>query len=137
MKEFCSLGDHTTGGMKKTLRSNHILLDTDKMCCVPSSGYYFPRVGIRMCSDPALRLNGYTRSLPSMPGRELFLKPWPKSDAWIPPVRRGRGEYYGYYNERIEKERIRRHRELPITQRIDPSQVPTFAYNSRWGFDQP
>ncbi|XP_076461082.1 uncharacterized protein LOC143293753 [Babylonia areolata] len=101
------------------------------------SGYYFPRVGIRPCNVPELKLNGYTRALPSMPGRELFLQPWPKSDAWTPPVRRGRGEYYGYYHERIENERERRHRELPITTRIDAGHVPTFAYNSRWGFDQP
>ncbi|KAK7109989.1 uncharacterized protein [Littorina saxatilis] len=101
------------------------------------TGYYHSRVGIRGSGVPALRLNGFTRALPSMPGRELFLQPWPKSDAWVPPVRRGRGEYYGYYHERIENERVRRNHELPLSQRIEPGHLPMVAYNSRCGFQQP
>lgn len=72
-----------------------------------------------------------------MPSRDLFQDPWPKSDAWVPPVRKSRGNYYGYYHERIEQERERRDRELPIERRVQPQHVPNVAYNYRWGFNQP
>lgn len=100
-------------------------------------GYYFPRVGLCACDQPSLRLDGYTRNLPSMPSRELFTNPWPKSDAWTPPIRRGRGEYYGYYHERIELERARRQAEQPFSSRISPHHLPAEAYNHRWGLAQP
>jgi hypothetical protein len=101
-----------------------------------SAGFYFPRVGVCGCEWPQLKLDGYTRQLPSMPNRELFIQPWPKSDAWTPPVRRGRGEYYGYYHERIELERARRHAEQDVYRRISPNHLPCHTYNNRWGFNQ-
>ncbi|KAK7469523.1 hypothetical protein BaRGS_00036469 [Batillaria attramentaria] len=101
------------------------------------SGYYHSRVGIRPTNLPPLKLNGYTRTLPCMPSTDTFSTPWPKCDAWTPPIRRGRGEYYGYYHERIEKERDRRWQELPHAMKVEPHHTPTYAYNSRWGFYQP
>ncbi|PVD30138.1 hypothetical protein C0Q70_09400 [Pomacea canaliculata] len=72
-----------------------------------------------------------------MPSRDIFENPWPKSDAWVPPVRRDHGTYYGYYHDRIEKERERRKRELPFSQKIEPLHVVSHKYNLRWGFNQP
>lgn len=54
----------------------------------------------------------------------ILQNPWPKSDAWVPIERAGRGEYYGYYHEAIEAERERRKKEYPTSWRIEPRDIP-------------
>ncbi|XP_060579128.1 uncharacterized protein LOC132736072 isoform X3 [Ruditapes philippinarum] len=88
------------------------------------SGYYHKNIGLKQSGVPALRLAGYTRQLPSMPSKDIFQNPWPKSDAWVPIKREGRGEYYGYYHEAIDGERDRRRKEFPTSWRIEPRDVP-------------
>ncbi|CAC5371161.1 unnamed protein product [Mytilus coruscus] len=80
--------------------------------CFLISAYYHKEVSLKQTGIPELRLGGYTRNLPTMPPKDVFQDPWPKSDAWAPPQRAGRGDYYGYYHEAIEAER-RRKKELP------------------------
>ena len=87
-------------------------------------GYYHKNIGLKQTGIPALRLSGYTRQLPSMPSKDIFQNPWPKSDAWVPIKREGRGEYYGYYHEAIDGERDRRRKEFPTSWRIEPRDVP-------------
>lgn len=116
---------------------NWLCFINDLHCFYTLAGYYYSRVGLKGSDFPPLMLNGYTRSLPSMPSRDIFENPWPKSDAWVPPVRRDHGTYYGYYHDRIEKERERRKRELPFSQKIEPLHVVSHKYNLRWGFNQP
>ncbi|XP_063421360.1 uncharacterized protein LOC134706389 isoform X2 [Mytilus trossulus] len=86
--------------------------------------YYHKDVGLKQTGIPDLRLGGYTRNLPTMPPKDVFQDPWPKSDAWAPPQRAGRGDYYGYYHEAIEAERERRKKELPESMRIEPRDIP-------------
>jgi len=88
------------------------------------SGYYHKNIGLKQSGTPALRLDGYTRNLPSMPPREIFQDSWPKCDAWVPIQRQGRGEYYGYYHEAIDAERERRKKEFPTSWRVEPRDVP-------------
>lgn len=59
-----------------------------------------------------------------MPPKDVFQNPWPKSDAWAPPERAGRGDYYGYYHEAIDAERERRKKELPESMRVEPRDIP-------------
>ncbi|XP_041365605.1 uncharacterized protein LOC121380720 [Gigantopelta aegis] len=96
-------------------------------------GLYHKDIGIKPCGIPALRLSGYTRNLPGMPPRKIFENPWPRQDAWVPPVRAPRGEYYGYYHEAIENERLCRKKGYPTSMRIEPHDVPKFLHYSTAG----
>ena len=87
-------------------------------------GYYHKNIGVKQTGTPELRLFGYTRNLPSMPPRDIFQNPWPKSDAWVPIQREGRGEYYGYYHEALENEQLRRKKDFPTSWRIEPRDIP-------------
>jgi len=88
------------------------------------SGYYHKDIGILQSGVPEVRLFGYTRDLPSMPPRALENVSWPKADAFVPLERADRGNYYGYYDEAMERERERRKRELPESMRIEPRDIP-------------
>jgi len=88
------------------------------------TGYYYRDVGIRQSGIPEVRLFGYTRNLPTMPPRDIFQNPWPKSDAFVPPQRNGRGDYYGYYHQAIENERERRRKEFPTSWKIEARDIP-------------
>ncbi|WAQ93877.1 hypothetical protein MAR_006348 [Mya arenaria] len=74
---------------------------------------------------------GWTKSLPRETRRDAIdmqshdqWDPWPKCDAWVPIQREGRGEYYGYYHEAIEREQERRKKEFPTSWRVEPRDVP-------------
>lgn len=59
-----------------------------------------------------------------MPHKDTFQNPWPRSDAYVQVDRRDRGEYYGYYHEIMDRERINRRAELPDSMKIDALEVP-------------
>lgn len=40
--------------------------------CISFTGYYHKNIGLKQSGTPALRLDGYTRNLPSMPPKEIF-----------------------------------------------------------------
>ncbi|OWF35645.1 uncharacterized protein LOC110442695 [Mizuhopecten yessoensis] len=88
------------------------------------SGYYNENIGLLQTGKADLKLFGYTRNLPAMPSKDIFQNPWPKSDAFVPVERKGRGDYYGYYHEAIESERERRKKEFPTSWVIEARDVP-------------
>ncbi|KAL5007672.1 hypothetical protein ScPMuIL_016478 [Solemya velum] len=77
------------------------------------SGYYHKNIGLKQTGIAANNLFGYTRDLPSMPHKDTFQNPWPRSDAYVTVDRRDRGEYYGYYHEVMDQERVKRRAEFP------------------------
>ncbi|KAK3591973.1 hypothetical protein CHS0354_031481 [Potamilus streckersoni] len=88
------------------------------------SGYYHKNIGLKQSGTPELKLFGYSRDLPSMPPKDIFQNPWPKSDAWTPIQREGRGEYYGYYHEAMTRENERRTKTYPTSMKIEPRDIP-------------
>jgi len=88
------------------------------------SGFYGHSIGTAPSGVPGLRLDGYTRNIYGMPPRDIFQSTWPKADSWMPPARAPRGEYYGYYHEAMESERLMRERLRPIHERITPFDTP-------------
>ncbi|XP_070211277.1 uncharacterized protein [Littorina saxatilis] len=124
------------------------------------TGCYFPNRGMVMSRDSGLVVNAYARVDPAPPGLVLFRPPKPHYKAFVAPIRKNEGDYHTFYRARMEKKndirqperpkypfkeldarndqsRYLRHRELPMTTRIDPSNLEKNSYNSRWGFDQP
>ncbi|KAK6166281.1 hypothetical protein SNE40_023016 [Patella caerulea] len=87
-------------------------------------GYFHKDVGLAPSGVPEVRLFGYTRDLPDMPGNTASQRTWTTMDNSAPLARNSRGDYYGFYHQALEAENERRRNYVPMSTKIHPLDVP-------------
>ncbi|ESO97200.1 hypothetical protein LOTGIDRAFT_239166 [Lottia gigantea] len=87
-------------------------------------GYFHKDVGLHPSGRPELRLFGYTRNLPSMPGDTASQRAWYQNNNPTPAVRNSRGDYYGFYHQALDSENERRMINTPMNFKVQPNDIP-------------